>query len=130
MVTVTPKPVEKLVDGETPRLEELTKVEEKYKIHISVGKPLNASLGKQPVIQVMDEIVSLDRIRFTVDNFRQTKLDPASRSKRLVAFIDADFKLSYGLINDMQEELRKAVTQIRTSMKLNFNCIQKTTSYE
>lgn len=106
MVTVTPKPVEEMVDASIPTQERLRKFDIKDKIYITVGKPLNKALGTEPVIQFENEIITLAQIPRAVDNFRQTKMDAASRNKQLTVYLKGDSKLLVGLVSDIEDQLK------------------------
>ena len=70
---------------------------------------MDASRGTEPVIQFMeDDIVSIQQIRGSVDNYRQTKMTETNRGKQLVVYLSCDKDVKSGLVKDVELELRKS----------------------
>lgn len=111
IITVTPEVEKRLVDATIPTEERLRDFNPSQKIIFFIGKPLNASLGTQPVIQFFDKVVSLENIPRAIAEYRETKLDATQRNSSLVATLETDYKVPYGIISDLNTQLQKAGIQ-------------------
>lgn len=111
IITVTPEVEKRLVDATIPTEERLREFDPEHKLVFFIGEPLNSTLGTQPVIQFFDKVVSLENIPKAISEYRQTKLDASHRNSSLVATLETDYQVPYGIIADLNLQLQKAGIQ-------------------
>ena len=122
MITSQQKPVRDLVDATIPTEERVKKApKSKYIIHMNIGKPLDKSRGSEPVIQFMEgNIIAVNQIMSSVDNYKQSEMSESNRGKEVVVHLSVDESVKYGLIEDVQTELRKSgIYKIMNMVKKN-----------
>ena len=90
-----------------PEASELYKIEKKHLIrYINVGYPQDKRYGNEPVIQLNDDIATVESIQGWVDAQRKT-IDEREQSKMWVSLkVHKDTKM--GIVTDIKQELRKA----------------------
>lgn len=107
MVTATIKPTNDQVKLSTPKAVAMTQINKKELIkEISIGKPKLSHLGSEDVISVDNRVIRPDQIAQWVVEQKETL--PEAYKDQMIIVIRADEYVKMGLINDVQEELKKA----------------------
>ncbi len=118
MVATTMKEVEYKVTIRLPEASEAKKIEKKSLVsYIYVGPPVKAlqsKYGTKPVIQLNDQIASLDQIPQYVE------LERSKRSQAdvplMIFSLKIDKNTEMGIVSDIKEELRKV-----QALKINYS---------
>lgn len=107
MVTTVMRETEVLVEQRIPRAEQLVKLEKKKLVtYLYIGKPKDAALGVEPLIQANDAFVSIEGIVQWV-NVEKDKLSEVERDQITIS-LKVDNETKMGIIVDVQTELREA----------------------
>jgi biopolymer transport protein ExbD len=118
MVATTMKEVEYKVVIRLPQASEAKKIEKKSLVsYIYVGPPvpaLQSKFGTKPVIQLNDQIASLDQIAQYVE------LERANHSQAdvplMIFSLKVDKNTQMGIVSDIKNELRKV-----QALKINYS---------
>ena len=106
MVSATIKPKENLMNIKPPEANALTKVQKKFLIkELHVGYPKDERFGTSPRISSEDNFLEITDIGRWVE-MQKSSLEEMYRDQMIV-LIKADEKVNMGIINDLQQELRK-----------------------
>ncbi|WP_258101189.1 ExbD/TolR family protein [Marinoscillum pacificum] len=120
MVSATIKPMNDQVKLTTPKAEAMTKVNRKELIReIIIGKPINREVGDQEVISVDNRVIKKEQLTQWVMEQKETL--PENLKDQMIIVIKADEYVKMGLVDDVQEELKKANARkvvYRTTPKL------------
>lgn len=107
MVTTTMREVTLMVKVAKPKATEVQKIDRKdLTAYIYVGTPLDDRFGKEPRIQLDDQLGTLADVQTFVATKRE-ELGESDRPKFIVS-IKADSDVKMGIITDLKQELRKA----------------------
>ncbi len=107
MVSATIKPVNDQVVLTTPKAQAITKVSRKELIReIHIGKPAQAVSGTQDVLSVDNRVIRMDQLVQWI--MEQKEILPDALKDQMIVVIKADEQVLMGMINDVQEELKKA----------------------
>jgi len=117
MVTTVMREVTLLVEVKLPAATEVEKLRRKNLVsYIYVGKPtrpLQATFGTEPRMQLNDSYATVEQIQEFVGQERDARNE--EEAKALTNSIKADGEVKMGIITDIKQELRKA-----QSFKLNY----------
>ena len=120
MVSATIKPMNDQVKLTTPNAQAMTKVNRKELIReIIIGKPINREVGDQEVISVDNRVIKKEQLTQWVMEQKETL--PENLKDQMIIVIKADEYVKMGLVDDVQEELKKANARkvvYRTTPKL------------
>ena len=120
MVSATIKPMNDQVKLTTPKAQAMTKVNRKELIReIIIGKPINREVGDQEVISVDNRVIKKEQLTQWVMEQKETL--PENLKDQMIIVIKADEYVKMGLVDDVQEELKKANARkvvYRTTPKL------------
>ncbi len=118
MVTTVMRESTLLVENKLPSASQVQKLEKEKKFvsYLYIGKPKDAALGKEPVIQWDDRLVSPDAIPQFVESERE-KLKEA-REKLIVSF-KVDHLVKMGIINDVKQKLRDV-----NALRINYSAVK------
>lgn len=107
MVSTVLRETEIKVEQDIPRAEQLVKLEKKKLVsYLYVGKPKDAALGTEPLVQANDAFIGVDGIVQWV-NQEKSSLSEAEKDQITVSMkVDKNTKM--GIIVDIQTELREA----------------------
>jgi biopolymer transport protein ExbD len=112
MVTTKMRKTNVMVDNKVPSVTQLQKLDRTLeKAFLYIGKPLDASMGKEPRIQVNDQFITPNDIpRFI--NEELAKLPPAKKNKsNLIVVLNVDSEAKMGMISDVKQQLREVDTR-------------------
>tara|TARA_Y100001949_G_C15929958_1_gene305178 strand:+ start:286 stop:732 length:447 start_codon:yes stop_codon:yes gene_type:complete len=120
MVSATIKPMNDQVKLTTPKAQAMTKINRKELIReIIIGKPINREVGDQEVISVDNRVIKKEQLTQWVMEQKETL--PENLKDQMIIVIKADEYVKMGLVDDVQEELKKANARkvvYRTTPKL------------
>ena len=106
MVSATIKPTNEQVKLNTPRAQAMIKINRKELIReINIGSPINREMGDSEVISVDNRVITKEQLAQWV--VEQKESLPESLKDQMIIVIKADEYVKMGLINDVQEELKK-----------------------
>ncbi len=121
MVSTSMKEVEYKVEIKLPNASEAKKIENKSLVsYIYVGEPITAlqsKYGTKPVIQLNDQIATIDDIQRWVEEER-SKRDEADVPKMTYS-LKIDKKTDMGIVSDIKQELRKV-----QALKINYSAVK------
>jgi biopolymer transport protein ExbD len=106
MITTVMRETELLVDVKQPEANELVKLENRKLVaHIYIGTPVKAGLGKEPRIQLDDQLVNdATKVRQWLD-LKKGKLSEEEAAQMVVS-LKVDAKTKMGIVNRVKYELR------------------------
>jgi biopolymer transport protein ExbD len=106
MVATVMRETDMLVDIKQPEANEIVKLENRKLVaHIYIGTPVKAGLGKEPRIQLDDQLVNdATKVRQWLD-IKKGKLDETEASQMVVS-LKVDGKTKMGIVNRVKYELR------------------------
>lgn len=105
VITVTPQEEPRLVDATTPTEERVKSFDVENVLNFFVGPPSNSTLGSQPVIQFMNQIVPVNSIPLAIENYRQNELDASKKNMKLTVILTCDVNVPAGFVADLKEQL-------------------------
>ncbi|MBR07744.1 MAG: biopolymer transporter ExbD [Rickettsiales bacterium] len=106
MVSATIKPTNEQVKLTTPKAQAMIKINRKELIReINIGTPINREMGDSEVISVDNRVITKEQLAQWV--VEQKESLPESLKDQMIIVIKADEYVKMGLINDVQEELKK-----------------------
>ena len=112
MVTTKMRKTNVMVENKLPSVTQIQKLDRTLeKAFLYIGKPTDATLGKEPRIQANDQFITPNNIpRFI--NEELAKLPIAKRSKtNLIVVLNVDEDAKMGLISDVKQQLREVDTR-------------------
>ena len=101
-----------MVDNKLPSATQLQKLDRKLeKSYLYIGKPKDASLGKEAKIQANDQFITPNDIpRFI--NEELAKMPIAKKNKsNLIVVLNIDGEAKMGMISDVKQQLREVDTR-------------------
>jgi biopolymer transport protein ExbD len=106
MVATVMRETEMQVDVKQPEANEVIKLENRKLVaHVYIGTPVKAGLGKEPRIQLDDQLVNdATKVRQWLD-IKKGKLSPVE-AEQLVVSLKVDAKTKMGIVNRVKYELR------------------------
>lgn len=106
MVATVMRETEMLVDVKQPEANEIVKLENRKLVaHVYIGAPVKAGLGKEPRIQLDDQLVNdATKVRQWLD-IKKGKLSPVE-AEQLIVSLKVDAKTKMGIVNRVKYELR------------------------
>ena len=106
MVATVMRETEMLVDVKQPEANEIVKLENRKLVaHVYIGAPVKAGLGKEPRIQLDDQLVNdATKVRQWLD-IKKGKL-AEDEAAQLVVSLKVDAKTKMGIVNRLKYELR------------------------
>lgn len=106
MISAVIKPPLEEVDPEIPKARNLTKAEMKTLVkELVVGYPKKGT-SNVPKISANDRLIELSGVTQWVNQVRNEL--PEAHKNQMIIKLKADINVDMGLINDIQQELRKA----------------------
>ncbi len=118
MVSTTMKEVEYKVIIKLPEASEAKKIENKSLVsYIYIGVPqkaLQSKYGTEPVIQLNDQIATIDDIAPYVEQERSQRAE--SDVPKMIFSLKIDENADMGIVSDVKEELRKV-----QALKINYS---------
>lgn len=107
MVTATIKPKEDKVKISYPKATALTKVQMKTLIReVSIGQPRDIRYGSEDIITVDNRVIELEDIPQWIVEQKETL--PEAYKDQMIVLLKADESMKMGLINDVQQQLKKS----------------------
>lgn len=106
MVATVMRETEMLVDIKQPEANEIVKLENRKLVaHIYIGTPIKAGLGKEPRIQLDDQLVNdATKLKVWLES-KKGKLSEEEASQLIVS-LKVDEKTKMGIVNRVKYELR------------------------
>lgn len=107
MVATVMRETEMLVDVKQPEANEIVKLENRKLVaHVYIGTPTKAGLGKEPRIQLDDQLINdATKVQQWL-NIKKGKLSPVE-AEQLVVSLKVDAKTKMGIVNRVKYELRE-----------------------
>ncbi len=118
MVTTKMRDSTLLVENRLPSATQVQKLEKEKKFisYLFIGKPKDEAVGKEPVIQWDDKLITPDRIYQFVETEREKLKE--NREKLIVSF-KVDHLVKMGIINDVKQKLRES-----NALRINYSAIK------
>lgn len=106
MVATVMRETEMLVDIKQPEANEIVKLENRKLVaHVYIGTPIKAGLGKEPRIQLDDQLVNdATKLKVWLES-KKGKLSEEEASQLIVS-LKVDEKTKMGIVNRVKYELR------------------------
>ncbi len=121
MVSTSMKEVSYKVIIRLPQASEAKKIEKKSLVsYIYIGPPvpaLRSKYGTKPVIQLNDQIASVDEIPQYVEEQRSSR--PQAEVPLMIFSLKVDKNTDMGIVSDVKEELRKV-----QALKINYEAVK------
>ncbi|MEP4533739.1 MAG: biopolymer transporter ExbD [Cyclobacteriaceae bacterium] len=110
MVSATIRPKEEMLEMKVPQAETIAKVERRELIReLNVGVPRNPAYGSEPRVSTITSFLDIEDVAQWALGEKETL--PEALKDQMIVLIKADERVNMGLINDIQQELRKSNTR-------------------